>query len=508
MLNIISTIAQDKLILGTGLEKTWQLRLQTPGIPDGFLILSRINWENQLIPKTESNVKTFGEMLIVEYGPIEQKIPSGKYTWELTLLSEIDTTNRFPFSKEFYIGTPSQKQRETRESSQFYQNIIQQVLLLAQEIQNTKATSKVPIQEMFPLLQNWYSRCQKINNQFQQYQKEFWFLTDAQSFKETRNILRTLEILVIVGTYQFTQQTPVPWDPELPQKIGKLAFNEILKKISESFEQINRESKKILSRLSIPENLTEKNLQEDLLWFNRIFQDLQKSYEEYKTSPTQAETWLKQAKEIDEELSAFVLRIEDYQNSPLIKKYPNLAEKMKSLVNLWKNIFAGYSARIQGKSTSHNPDKIIPELQKIFNELSDIERIKSLEDAEIKAASLKQAQQDVKYLKTLYEELQQNLMISDTQKYIEWQSAWITKVQAIPTPPSWKPFSSGLALTYHYTILELIGRARIETEFRQAKDNATKQIKKAMLKRCQYKLQSLMIELEEPPSTTPFTPNN
>jgi len=456
----------------------FRIKLMVDDLPNNTWIVSRLLFENEPIPNAQKDYIIRSNRVIAIYGPIAQQIPSGKYVWEFVLLSKHES-KYFPYRKEFYQGTSSQQRLETRAWSKFYYESALNLRDFAIELQETKLATD-PTKRLAQW-QSWQDRFVELKAKIEAYENQFWFAPDFTSSEDLRQTLGFVETILTCIAARSYRELKVAIPKDWLDKCQRLDDAQIALYPNRAYQSILTLYQKMVARLALPMNLKEQSIEQDLSWFNQLFQQFRTQSSIFLSNPEiTLEEWQKQFSQFQDQTKVFELQILDYQKSPLPGKYPKLNQQLTGLLTNWKEFIAIVNAQIQKQRgvpapqslLQKDPQKNIEEMQKITLELLELPKIAQENEAKAKKAALQIMIQHGRQFIQYYAELQKGLAIKELKAFQEWNVGWKTQLESMRVNYSnWRKLNPELARDYHIALVALLTRANLELRRRQGIDD-------------------------------------
>lgn len=341
-------------------------------MPEDTRLRAYLSFKGNTLKRSRVSLTVRKGGFFYKYGPV-MKVMSGKYALNILYFQKYQERNNrifpdFHVKKYFQIGTPHQERVEMKNEQKLYFFAIKKVREIYKEIDKKRN---------FYLNQNTLQNPEKLKNWMRKIQLDQIELVkninrmaypkilihhSAKSFRELQRIMKKckyfmrLSFEVILRHYKIN----IPKSKRLLYRNVEIDFKPY---ISDIEHKINT----ILKREPSPAKLDEKDLEKDLLWFNRLFADTMKAYKKKKN-------WNEELKVFFIEIKDFKLKTKDYKQSILHKKYPSLVQNLEILSNSYVNVLASCTANLEKMGYTSFKSKKLPKKTKSIKETIQILR--------------------------------------------------------------------------------------------------------------------------------------
>lgn len=439
------------------------------------------------IPRTIKDVLVSSNTVTLLYSPILKKIPVGQYSLKL-LCREISWEYKHDFSVQTTLGLAQQK----RELSLLYEGYVKNILAITQQITAPSSHQINDQQNIQDTIQTWKNSIQTIQSNIEQNNNLYWVNPDPTSNYEILVMVSQANLILKLQAEKFSKIYYIS-TLDSPSKSDKEEIVTIESEIKTAQNSIKELGAKILKRQNLPQNFDGQTLQQDLEWFNRLYQDLINLAQTcQKDVNSSREIWNQQSQTLQKEMVLWVQQANDYRASDLGKKYQiqelNLSTSLIELSRNWNDLLSYYHSKINGGATNKRADIAIQNLQQLMSKLLEISQ-KEAENNQEKIRNAKlQIQKDWENIEKYWNELLGAISTqTDLPSFSQWLNVWKLKFeQDLPTLPSWKTQYPNFSYNYYMIRQQILARTELEIRLRQIiKDKKQANAKKGELERVQ-----------------------
>jgi len=264
--------------------------------------------------------------------------------------------------------------------------------------------------------------------------------------------------------------------------------------------KINHQINAIKKRLRLPKNLSANDLQEDILWFNQIFQTMHKNFQANRKKG-RFEKWKQATATVIPQLEGFRRRVKDYSASKLSARYGKLLKALTSVNQQGIALYHSYTEQLLHEMNPKFPKanldaaKIIKTLKLNLVVLMGIIDEVQQKSVNLKDKAKEYMQKNIRYVQSNYQDLQHALTLSHLQKYSDWFFIWKSKQdKSMDMMLKWRGYFPSQARLLRRAILWLNLRAANQKKLLNlSQQNLT--MYKARLKQQDNRLKFLMNRL-------------
>lgn len=496
-----------------GEQFLWKLS-GTTDLPADTLLTVRLLFRNTVLQSARVRVRkgTFS----YKYRPTITGVPKGTYTWEVsfekqqqadTVARALDKVANFTHKRVFTLGSPREERQEAQEEAGL-------TLLRLTEAQNflrdLRKESELFLQKKAVTsadkLQDWAQetrqKYQKLDNDIAAISKFEWGPYSPETFDDLYALGRALKSIYQARTEQVLKLYGLPLPKGQPALLADPGF-----RIPPYEELVERLARQIRSRLPLAENLQEDELAKELNGFNQIFTALGSEYRKQQDS-FNAEQWQKKSTTWTEDLEDFQSRVALYRNSPLLVKFPTLAQDLDFVAQSGKALLLSYTAQLYKKAgqpippaanaSLGSPQEIVQRLQERFQKLYEPITKKQELQREEESKARKLAVASFTTLQELNTKLtQEGLILKELPLFQEWQTKWDANLEdVIQKSKVWNPNFSELHTNFVDTARWLRVRSQVHNRMLKGEITPSKLEDSVMIRQTELSLQMRFRRLE------------
>ena len=470
-------------------------------LPESTNLVSVLLYEKEEIPYSRQYKPLYQGKFFFDYQAFHKKMPAGQYSWQVASLQAEEGKAIF-FEENFYYRTPYEKRKEIREEMLFFINFFAEI---REYIVRLKESSKALLEKKQDntMAKVWLEEIQKNRlSILEKWEKK----TEQEAFSRSQEILRqvqdSLQNLQKLSQL-ITLRILIHYDLSLSTSYMSLKKNyptekDQKKNEEKSEKQIRILARQVLSCFPLPGNLTQEDLEQDIVWFNTWFKNLateyQKAYKNFNSVQ-----WDKKASLALEEIDIFQLCARDYEQSPLNKKYPSLSSPLKSLSQNAKSLLDEYTKQLHQKEKAQTSvsEEIVKNLRKDMESLLQLIQKERQESLFIKEKAAQEAQRCFVLLEKHYIEIQETLNSQDIKEFVSKESYHKAQHQSfLEQILVWQPYLPNHYLSLRKASISLMTRLEFHRYVLQGKLSIHSPQIKSQLKEMDIEIALLMHQIK------------
>ena len=370
---------------------------------------------------------------VFQYGPLLKPLPAGKYVWKIQSRAG-RAYSCLPHEKVYYHGSLLQKQKEVRDQLLFWEKLLEELKAYPDSLKKQKEAllkekQKIENQSIQKALQQFYIDFRKLESRIKEKQEEYAFPRFENAFWKVSSLLQYMARYRDMIALQILVEFKLPLQKSFSEIFQKFPDTKLQNQEIRYYEEVLAKEFVVLANsLPLNANIKEKELEADILSINRIFKNLNLEYQKAQQN-FQPEKWNPAISSLEEEIEVFLTRIQDYQASSLVSKYPGILENLRKLHENIKNLAIHYNKELHrkanlslketAKATETKEKSITNSHAAMQNLLKIIEQHKTKEQ-ETKEKARQEMNKGISLLQSLYEEAQKALKIEQLQDFLSW----------------------------------------------------------------------------------------
>ncbi|NUM33487.1 MAG: hypothetical protein HUU50_03005 [Candidatus Brocadiae bacterium] len=460
-------------------------------LPESANLVAVLLYEKEEVPHSRQYQTLQQGKFSFEYQPLAKKMPAGLYSWQVASLHAEEGKSVF-FEETFYYKTPYQRRRELREEMFFFIQLFQGIQDYVKDCkQNSKdlLEKKQDYDKAKLYLEEIHKKRMNILEKWEKKKEKEAFPRSQENQRQTEDLLQNLQKFSYAVSLKIYLAYSFPLTGSYAILKKNYPTEKEQKRNQEKAErQIQFAIKQVLGRFSLPENLSQKELHEDMAWFNGWFKNIAIEYPKIAKGGIE---WEKKASLFLEEIDTFSLCTEDYKQSPLSKKYPEIIVRLSSLSQNARSLIMAYTKQLP-------PEETIKKLRKDMESLLEIVQKEQQESLVTKEKAAQEAQKSLFLLEKQYTEIQETFKIQDIQEFLSKEKYYRERHQNfLEQIILWQPYFPNQYLALRKASINLMTRMEFQRYILEGKLSIQNQQTKAQIKEMDIEIKVLMQQIQE-----------